>query len=185
VRDQKDWPIFGLLDEHRKLVESAPTSNWFWPFRDSVDLKERVASDLKYASSRALMTRCLGEGRLPSLRALVQAQTAGPPGKVTFSLHFFVRGRQPALDAVLRTEGNPENRLGDITADHRQTAGIDCLVPANGRLQRELFVEYATEFGVVVEDTFNLRAEFGPGAGLPVIELKRRRLVRGTNVDLG
>lgn len=39
VRDAKDHGIFNLLDEHQKLVTDKPQSNWYWSFRDSIDLK--------------------------------------------------------------------------------------------------------------------------------------------------
>lgn len=37
-KDEKDWKIFELLQEHRGLVERKAPNNWLWTFRNSIEL---------------------------------------------------------------------------------------------------------------------------------------------------
>jgi Domain of unknown function (DUF4062) len=182
VRDPGDHGIFHLLDAHEKLVAAEPKSNWVWGFRDSVELRARIAFDLKAISSRALLTRWLAEGRLPSLRPYLTARQGGHANEnATFNMRFAVRGQHPALDARLRVgTGKP---LGDITPAHEAAANIEYRMPPAGRLEQEVAVQYATEFGAIIEDTFLLRSEVGGGSAGEV-ELLRRKLVSDRGVAI-
>lgn len=181
VRDAADAPIFTLLDEHKKLVAGDDKSNWVWPFKDLVDLKARIALDLKATSSRALIMKWLSDGRLPSLRARLHSRTGGQASQeATFNVQFAVQGQNPALDARLKVGAGKD--LGEITLTHPTTANLVFRMPAAGSLEQEISIEYATEFGAIIEDTFLLYSEVGGNAG--DVKLIRRKLVSGLGVTI-
>lgn len=62
-----DEAIFGLLDDHRRLVADAKRSNWFWVFRDSRELRSRIGSDFQKQAGRAVLRRLMDTGRVPAL----------------------------------------------------------------------------------------------------------------------
>jgi hypothetical protein len=63
----EDEAIFSLLKQHRRLSSRIKHSNWFWTFRDSVELRERLRIDLKKQSGEAILSRLMGKGRIPYL----------------------------------------------------------------------------------------------------------------------
>jgi hypothetical protein len=66
-KEPKDWKIFELLQEHRQLEREGVTSNWLWPFADSVQLKQRMKADFKAALARAVADKLFENGRIPFL----------------------------------------------------------------------------------------------------------------------
>jgi hypothetical protein len=80
VRDQ-DQRLFKFMDEHSKLMAGAQNTNWYWTFRDSVDLKERVQRDLREHASKALLRRLIDAGRLPFLLANITEWRVDPASR--------------------------------------------------------------------------------------------------------
>ncbi len=66
VRETRDQRIFELLQQHRRLDKNADGSNWFWTFRDSVELKQLIARDLRIPASRARLESMLRTGDVPA-----------------------------------------------------------------------------------------------------------------------
>jgi hypothetical protein len=65
-KDRKDWKIFELLEEHRKLTNAGDVkNNWMWIFRDSTELKRRLALDFKEAIARVAVAKLSASGRIP------------------------------------------------------------------------------------------------------------------------
>lgn len=67
--DEKDYGVFRLLLEHEN---QATTPNWYWAFRDSVELKRRLTIDLGRESRSAITRRMLQDGRLPTIIPMVK-----------------------------------------------------------------------------------------------------------------
>ena len=65
--NDKDQGIFQLLEEHRRLAMHSKKSNWVWIFRDSVELRKRIRSDLKVAAGKAILSQLLDTGQTPFL----------------------------------------------------------------------------------------------------------------------
>lgn len=59
--------LFGLLDEHRKLVKKSSGSNWLWTFRDSVELKSILQKDFQRKSQRATLEDLIERQRVAFL----------------------------------------------------------------------------------------------------------------------
>lgn len=65
-KDPKDRPILKLLHDHRALSE-CEGSNWFWTFRNSVDLKRRIRQDFQETFANVAIRELFNAGKLPLL----------------------------------------------------------------------------------------------------------------------
>lgn len=72
-KSQKDWKIFELIEAHRNLTD-AGGNNWFWIFRNSIELKDRIARDFKDAFALSAVRALFDAGNLPLLE-VVQGKT--------------------------------------------------------------------------------------------------------------
>jgi hypothetical protein len=88
--------LFHLLNEHREFVEGQDKSNWYWTFRDTVDLKERIRKDLGLLAGTALMQRLIDQGAMPFFDVKVEKGEGG--------LQFVIQnvGGGSALNGCLR-----------------------------------------------------------------------------------
>jgi hypothetical protein len=59
-----DLGLFDLLEEHRTLREKEQ-NNWFWNFKNSVELKERLAVDFKEMFAKSAAEQLFKSGNLP------------------------------------------------------------------------------------------------------------------------
>ena len=59
-----DAGIFTLLEEHRSLAAGATTTNWYWLFRDSMELKERLRKDLAIPAGQAMLRSLMARGQI-------------------------------------------------------------------------------------------------------------------------
>lgn len=73
-RNFTDWKVFELLTEHRKLTEDKSKSNWFWIFKSSLDLKERLKVDFRTSLSRAQVDRLFENGRIPHFEIIASCK---------------------------------------------------------------------------------------------------------------
>lgn len=67
-KEKRDWKLFELLQEHRKLVEGSTRSNWLSLFRTSTELKQGLARHFKETFDRVLISRLFENGRIPFLQ---------------------------------------------------------------------------------------------------------------------
>lgn len=63
-RDKNKLKLFEWIEAHKELKPEG-RSNWFWTFKDSIDLKKRVAKDLKIHIGQARLVNVLKSGNLP------------------------------------------------------------------------------------------------------------------------
>ena len=62
---EKDLRLFELIDEHSKLTNTE-TNNWKWTYRNSVELKKRINSDLKDEFKRVIVQSKLKDNKVPT-----------------------------------------------------------------------------------------------------------------------
>jgi hypothetical protein len=79
-KNQHDWKIFKLLAEHRQLSKDTK-NNWFWTFRDSADLKRRLAREFKEVFARVEVEKLAQNGRVPFLEITGQFLIFNPQQK--------------------------------------------------------------------------------------------------------
>ncbi|MFO1498015.1 MAG: DUF4062 domain-containing protein [Verrucomicrobiota bacterium] len=113
--EPKDWRIFELLREHRRLAKDRAQSNWLWLFRNSLALKEILAIHFKDAFARAVANRLFEAGRLPFVE--VSGNIEGhDPGSVRITLNFTNFGSGPAIKPVF--ELSPPAQAHNLVSLH-------------------------------------------------------------------
>lgn len=184
VKDSRQYRLFELLDEHRALSAEAPTTNWYWPFRDSVDLKERLTSDFGEVSRRAKLRRLIEEGLVPNIRPRLRGRNK-EADQVTFQLEFPTYTPQPALGVALTWQGN-RVELGDISMHQTGAASVKATVPPVGRHHEfEFRIELSTDRGHHIEDSFVLQYDAEASSKPVRFDHRRRRLLGGPKYELG
>jgi len=85
----EDMRVFELIEEHYKL-EAQPENNWYWTFRNSVELKQRLQSDFKGAFAHAVLTQLIKQGQIPLLEVSCRIGEFGQKGEEV-ELKFTIR----------------------------------------------------------------------------------------------
>lgn len=154
----QDARVFELLEQHRNLVKDAGTTNWLWPFRDSVDLKLRLTDDLGGISRQAILRKLLSDGSLPFVKVSVVRRTGHGAGQeITVDARFHIRGTQPAIDLHLLMNGN-KSPLGDLAPGGELGKSIKFnTVWGEQVFELPFTLEYQTERGHLIQDDFLLR----------------------------
>lgn len=177
----KDPALFEFLDEHRKLVASASDNNWFWTFRDSVELKARLAADLGGFSRKALLKRMMEEGVLPLVRPSPGNREGGGPGeKAVLHFQFHERGHRPALDLRVRL-GDKGERLGDLASGSELRTKFAIQATKGERYwTAPMYLTYQTDRGYQIKDEFQVvyDTEAEKGVGIR-INAQSKRLLGG------
>jgi hypothetical protein len=172
----KDATLFPFIEEHSALVRAAGASNWLWPFRDSVELKQRLADDLGGLSRPALLRSLLAQGLLPIITADLRRRNGGGSGQdVAFDTGFFNRSDQGAFNVQVLIDGT-QIALGDLAPGGEQAKSFKSRTePNQKRLEKPFTLEYQTQRGHVVQDDFVLRYDVdGPGVGVTIDHVAKR-----------
>lgn len=67
--------LFGLLHEHQELNSTSPATNWFSPFRDSMELKKLLTRNLGQAAAVAQLETLIQSDRMPVLQPLCKLES--------------------------------------------------------------------------------------------------------------
>ncbi len=174
----KDPEIFDFLEEHRQLVAKEPRSNWYWTFRDSVELKQRLSADLGGFSRQTLLKRMMEEGVLPIVRPFPGNREGGGPGeRAVFHLYFAARGTHPALDLLVRLNED-EVRLGDLEPGKDLKTKFTIQAESGERYWKAtMLLNYQIDRGYQIEDEFHVLYDTeADGVGLRIQPMKKRLL---------
>jgi hypothetical protein len=98
--------LFEILAEHRDLAKAGAQSNWLWIFKDSVELKARLAVDFKTQITRALVTRLSENGRVPFLEVTNTVHKPDDDHLINFELTIRNAGTVVALSPVFKIDGD-------------------------------------------------------------------------------
>lgn len=179
----KDPRLLDMLEAHATLDAASTRSNWYWTFRDSPDLKTQLTSHLKSFSEKALLRSWLRAGLLPHVVVGVTLKTLDSQQRPAFRVQFSVRGAAPAFDLVVHDFDSPR-KLGDCTPQHACSAMVN--IASSPIPHEQTFrVQYTTEFGATLIDTFRFVYDpKGPDTGC-TIELLKKNLVREFPPELG
>lgn len=97
---EKDLKLFDIIDEHKKLV-NADKNNWYWTFRNSLDIKERLKVDLKTEIDTTRLHQLIESGNC----ALLTATTTGHavPNSTLVFVNFSIEnlGNQSAVEPIV------------------------------------------------------------------------------------
>jgi hypothetical protein len=181
VKDERQRRVFELLEARESRLRSglagadAP-SNWVWPFRDSLELKERVAKDLRAVARAATMRRLIRAGELPAIAVSpTSSNSATPDMQLTFS--FANAGSVAAMNVRWTDHTKRWRRVGVMPPNaHADAIPYSMTVTAGVPAVGEMLIYYETATGHRVMDTFNIHCN----ANLEILpELKSRELLYG------
>jgi len=103
VKRPEDRRLFNFLEEHRNLQHGSEQTNWYYCFRNSVELKQRIEIDLKDAFLQATALRLFESTRLPFIEIIAILRSSGPKSMhIEMSLRNF--GASPAIYPIFRFE---------------------------------------------------------------------------------
>jgi hypothetical protein len=159
--DDRQTGIFELLAEHEKLTAGGD-SNWYWPFRDSAELKKRVAFDLQRESSRARLAKLIDQGRLPVLALTPGGSTLlGSQRELTLVCRNV--GDTPALDVECEVEGrSPQAFASPLQRDAPFNVKVLFDEPSAGTASRTtVALRYTTQYGHRIDERHSIELEIG------------------------
>ena len=151
VKETKDHRIFEFLAEHMQL-SPGDDPNWVWPFRDSVELKQRLAFDLGGVSRRARLKSLIEAGRLPIFALAQNAFSATEKAKeVSVEVHNV--GLHPALEVEIGLKGTELRHLvAALKPEGTTIQRITIEESMNERTKHVLVLRYATQSGDRIEE---------------------------------
>ncbi|MBI3415141.1 MAG: DUF4062 domain-containing protein [Verrucomicrobia bacterium] len=131
-KDTKDRKLFELLEEHRPLEQGKQQTNWYWLFRDSVELKQRLALDFKETFTRVAADRLFGAGRLPHLE--VGGRITGRDSQwIQMEIHVRNIGKAVAVTPELQFEDRTY-QFSSLAEQEKPTFHWQCLAPRTGSI---------------------------------------------------
>ncbi len=158
-----DTKLLDFIERH-----GAPAAgNWYWPFRDSVELKCRIAIDIKREAAAATLALLRKEGRLPIVRPIVEFRGTGGqagPEQSSYKLRVGHFGGPPAFNVYLKASGTGVvvDHVGQWPVQIRDGMELQNSVgihfPSRG--QASILIQYQTYDGLQVEESHRIDGEW-------------------------
>jgi hypothetical protein len=179
----ESFPLFHLLEEHATLRADTATSNWYFPFTSSIDLKAAVANHFREKVLPRRLVEAIQGNAFPlfdiDLEAAYEALGALP------TLKFYARlnnvGGVPAFNCHVCWEhksGDPHNKA---IVSPGQSILMTLLYRVDGHhngTEMFLVAEYESPLGIAVRDRFSVHGYIHNGillSGGTLVERKFRR----------
>jgi hypothetical protein len=159
---KEDHGLFELMAEHDKL-EKGDKSNWITPFPDSVELKARIAFDLKKRSRKLLLRKLLEGGSVPSLSLSSRNISSGAQGLHVVLIWKNV-GRETAYRVELREGSGGWRAAGELSPT--ETTVQELSRPNMSPFETKLIARYSTLLGDTLEQEYVYKFE-DPGKARP------------------
>lgn len=187
VKDERQRRVFELLEAREStlrggLAGADAPSNWVWPFRDSLELKERAAKDLRAVARAATMRRLIRAGELPAIAVnLTSTNGTTPNMQLTFS--FANAGSVAATNVRWADQTKRWRRIGIMPPNaHADAIPYSMIVTAGVPTVGEMLIYYETATGHRVMDTHHIHCN----TNLEILpELKIRELLGGESYTIG
>jgi len=98
--ETKDARLFEIIDDRKKL-QNAPQDNWIMPFTSSLDVKQRLAIDLKLEMRENRLDKLIASGNIPFLSIWGTAEVIPNSLDIKLTLEVKNVGTQVAISPVL------------------------------------------------------------------------------------
>jgi hypothetical protein len=86
-KERKDWNIFLLLEEHRRLTKESAKNNWVCLYRDSAELKRHLTHEFKETFAHVAALKLMENGRVPFFEITGRFTMFNPQAKsIAFAL---------------------------------------------------------------------------------------------------
>jgi hypothetical protein len=186
-KDPKDRPILELLHDHRALSEREG-SNWFWTFRNSVDLKRRIRQDFQETFANVAIRELFNAGKLPLIEfeLVVRGYSEGQIHlAVTFRNLTEVLAISPTFEVM-----NTVSRWSMMTLQPRSSTDhrFHWALPQGSRISLETRFTYSTTQGYMFADEGILSLDSNRVGGVSSFRaeytLKHRRYLGASDAAL-
>lgn len=135
--------LFEFLHEHQELVANKPSSNWYYVFRTSVDLKRQIQHDLRVPAGRASLTKAIANNNVPVFQGVTNVECV--PGKYILKCELTNYGNSPAFNVITKW------RKGEANIDETPSP----IVAPNHLITRVFVAEGSVCFNDILDLTYN------------------------------
>ncbi len=161
LREKKDIRLFELLEEHAKLRADSTTSNWYFPFTSSVDLKAAIAKHLESRILPRRLVQAIQDNAFPLFDISLDAthETLGGRPSLKYIVHLTNVGNSPAFNFGVQWESKKDKRESKAIVAPGQSI-LMCLLygtdPSHNGTEAFLCAEYESTIGIAVQDRFRV-----------------------------
>jgi hypothetical protein len=176
----KDIGLFKLLDERTKLQADSTTSNWFFIFTNSIDLKAAIT---KYFEKRVLPERlveAIQNNVFPLFNIEVEVSPFGNNIQFKFRANLTNISRVPAFNFDVYWEDEGKKFEKDSIFSPGQSIPMSFLwtVDPSQTVEKFLIAEYESPIGISVRERFCISGRIGSNvivSGGRIVDRKFRR----------
>jgi hypothetical protein len=94
---EKDIKLFDIIEQHKKLAND-DRNNWYWTFKNSIDLKQRLKIDLKTEIDANRLNQLIESGNCPLLTLIATGHTIPNSKNIFVKLTIENLGNQSAVE---------------------------------------------------------------------------------------
>jgi hypothetical protein len=183
---QKDIGLFELLDEHAKLHAKSTTSNWYFTFSNSIDLKASIS---KYFEKRILperLAQAIQSNIFPLFDIKVETTPFGNNLNFQFRVNISNISRVPAFNFHVYWEEEGVKVEKDAIFSPGQSVLMTFLWSVNAfkSVERFLIAEYESLIGISVRDRFSISGRINNGSYIFGGRLVDRKFRRSSSISL-
>ena len=152
-----DSRLFDFLHEHQLLVANKPTTNWYYTFRTSLDLKRLVMRDLHLPAGRASLTKAIASNNIPVFQGVANVEYTS--FKYILRCDFTNYGRCPAFNVLSKWRKGEEKKLDDpspIVAPNHTITRVFVADGTSVEFDDILDLSYTTAEGHKIIDEFRV-----------------------------
>jgi hypothetical protein len=181
VKDQKDWKLFEILDDHKKLDADATTSNWYFTFTSSIDLKAAIT---KHFEKRILPERLAQEihnNNFPLFDIKVDSPLETNQTKIVVQVNLTNISRVPAFNFNVYWEECGDKQPKDnaiISSGQSIPMTFIWTIDSPPEVEKFLISKYESPIGISVRERFRITARIdtlGVISGGSLVDRKFRR----------
>lgn len=186
--DKKDVGLFNLLNEHTPLETDATTSNWYYTFTNSIDLKAAITKHFEKRMLPERLTQSIQNNNFPliDMKVDVLYRDIASPKKVLLKVILSNVGNTPAFHFYCYQEDMKSDNRYCVIFYPNQSVTLN--IPWEFDMtERFLIVEYKSPIGISVYERFKVTAQIGDEAiltGGELIDRKFKRTNEKTLVDI-
>lgn len=176
--EEKDLKLFDIIEKHKKLVND-DRDNWYWTFRNLLDVKERLKIDLKIEINTARLNQLIDGGNCPLLTMTSSGHSIPNSNNLLVKLSIENLGNQSAVEplaVIYKANSSQEVIDGDLNESilNYKVDSFPSLFPKSkdesvtfeleateeeikkGKVKAVIEIVYKTIFGDIISDISEL-----------------------------
>lgn len=155
--------VFELIKEHTSLSEKNK-NNWFFSFKDSLELKSILLKQLKIPIIKESLSEYIACGKIPILSIDVDAEPAGQQYPSSFFIKCIINNPSKSvtfLDQVSWDKATTDDKYPTIFSPQEKLV-VSLIVTYTNKsavLDKPLFINYKTYDGIIINEEYNIHFE--------------------------